>query len=517
MNKGFKFFSFLCIVLHSLTAVSQVTKFTELLPCTRAATMHGSSDYMVCNATPGGPSTLMRVTNQGAIRWAKQCAPDTFQVMKLMPDNGVLLVGTKQHAIVTLRTDSTGNVIWAKNFNLPGISNGWNYSGNNSSISGFDVAADGSFLVCAQQATASNPTCPFFVFSADPSGNLQWIRAFKSNGIGTVTAGAVRYHSPHSFTGILNVEFTNGSTRVANGIAYRSDSVNPIAWVKRLKGGTTAQGFISAGSNFVLLADSSGTNYTDNIVLLDSAFNPIRTMSFREGADGSFDNIKQTSDGGYIVSGWSISFSNTAMPQATLIKTDANLQEQWTNCYGRVSFFSSSQSRAGDVCETADKGFLVPAGKFLFKTDSLGSIGCEDSSLHLTYTYSGPYLYPSVSGSGGILSDTVTISVSSLSITSTTVSPTNSMECLITRITEYKEPFTLEITPNPCSDRVLLFYDWSEGKAELQVYSVLGKLITTRQLLGNSTELLTSEWVPGVYFLSIRKGNRSLVKKIVKQ
>ena len=88
------------------------------------------------------------------------------------------------------------------------------------------------------------------------------------------------------------------------------------------------------------------------------------------------NSVRQTSDGGYIVAGWTTSFGLAS--QVYLIKTDSNGDTIWTRTYG------DTVSEDGiDVRQTADGGYAVVGSRWIrpwtwdvyfIKTDSTGGV-----------------------------------------------------------------------------------------------------------------------------------------------
>jgi hypothetical protein len=87
------------------------------------------------------------------------------------------------------------------------------------------------------------------------------------------------------------------------------------------------------------------------------------------GDDRGFD-IEITSDGGFIIAGYSNSFSPTDEYDLYLIKTDSTGNLEWANAYG-----GTGESRGYSVVETADGGFAI--------TGRTNSYGAGDDDIYL--------------------------------------------------------------------------------------------------------------------------------------
>ena len=65
------------------------------------------------------------------------------------------------------------------------------------------------------------------------------------------------------------------------------------------------------------------------------------------------NSVQQTTDGGYIMTGSTYSFGNNG--QVYLIKTDANGNQEWAQTYGEVN----DDEIGADVKQTSDGGYII--------------------------------------------------------------------------------------------------------------------------------------------------------------
>lgn len=108
------------------------------------------------------------------------------------------------------------------------------------------------------------------------------------------------------------------------------------------------------------------------LVKTDSIGDTLWTRTFGGNLEDGGKSVQQTTDGGYIVTGWTYSFGQPGYSNIYLIKTDAMGDTLWMKTYGRATSDEYGQS----VAQTTDGGYIVGgtggSGIYLVKTDSLG-------------------------------------------------------------------------------------------------------------------------------------------------
>jgi hypothetical protein len=151
------------------------------------------------------------------------------------------------------------------------------------------------------------------------------------------------------------------------------------------------------------------------------------TITFAKTIGGSADDVAwsiiQSSDGGYVVAGWTWSFG--AGGDIYVVKLDSSGNVQWTKTIGGISY-----DRANSIIRSSDGGYAV-AGKTSSFGAGYGDMYVVKMGPHFEICYSQTITNYSVSSGGGVSSGG---SVSSPTPATSAVSPTVSFGGSVTTV-----------------------------------------------------------------------------------
>ena len=255
-----------------------------------------------------------------------------------------------------IKTDSNGNEEWNKTFGGTGVDEAYSVQ----------QTIDGGYIVAGRTSSYGAGWEDVWLIKADSNGNEEWNKTF--GGTGSDIAWSVQQTTDG---GYIVAGWTDSYGAGGRDVwLIKADSNGNEEWNKTFGGTgsdiawsvqqTTDGGYIVAG-----WTDSYGAGGRDVwLIKADSNGNEKWNKTFGgTGGDVAF-SVQQTTDGGYIVAGRTLSYG-VGGGDVWLIKADSNGNEEWNKTFG-----GTGSDWAFSVQQTTDGGYIV-AGL----TDSYGAGG----------------------------------------------------------------------------------------------------------------------------------------------
>ncbi|MFZ8825540.1 MAG: hypothetical protein ACO2OT_01695 [Candidatus Caldipriscus sp.] len=221
--------------------------------------------------------------------------------------------------------------------------------------SSIQQTSDGGYIVAGETYSFCVGWDDIFLIKTDANGNIQWVKTYG----GTSIDGAY-FVQQTSDGGYIMAGYTGSfGAGSADIILIKTDANGNIQWAKTYGGishdgayfvqQTSDGGYIMAG-----YTGSFGAGSADIILIKTDANGNIIWAKTYGGTDYDWaSSVQQTSDGGYIVAGYTGSFG-AGWEDIFLIKTDANGNIQWAKTYGGTSI-----DGAYFVQQTSDGGYIM--------------------------------------------------------------------------------------------------------------------------------------------------------------
>jgi len=265
---------------------------------------------------------------------------------------------------------------------------GWERTYGGSSLDrGESVAqtSDGGYIVAGYTDSFGAGGSDFYLVKTDVAGDTIWTRTY--GGSSGDYGWSVEQTSDG---GYIVAGYTNSfGAGLADVYLVKTDAVGDTIWTRTYGGSDYDEGYsvaqTSDGGYIVAgYTESFGAGYYDvYLVKTDSDGDTIWTRTYGGSSYDEGSSVAQTSDGGYIIAGRTGSFGAGSW-DVYLVKTDGLGDTIWTRTYG-----GSSGDYGCSVAQTSDGGYIVAGGTYSFgagesdfylvKTDSLGYTGIEEN------------------------------------------------------------------------------------------------------------------------------------------
>jgi len=266
-----------------------------------------------------------------------------------------------------IKTDASGDTIWTRTY------------GGSSSDHAYSVqqTTDGGYIVTGWTSSFGAGSSDVYLLKTDASGDTLWTRAYGGTGSDWATSVQQTTDSGYIIAGVFELDEGN-----ADFWLLKTDASGDTLWTRTYGGSemdiarsaqqTTDGGYIITGYS----RSFGAGGYDVYLVKTDTSGDTLWTRTYGGGDyDGGW-SVQQTSDGGYVIAGHSYSFG-AGGSDVYLLKTDSSGDTLWTRTYGGINddyAYSVQQTTQGGYVLAGDT-YSFGAGDvdvYLVETDSSG-------------------------------------------------------------------------------------------------------------------------------------------------
>lgn len=317
---------------------------------------------------------LVKTDSNGEVIWTKTfggSGEDWSQRVQQTSDSGYIIVGWTSSFgaggldIYLIKTDINGNLVWQRTYGGLDWERGY----------WVQQTVDGGYIISGWTESFGAGSRDMYLIKTDANGNAIWTRTF-----GGYDEDFARSCQQTADGGYIVGGWTYSFGVNGQAVYFvKTDANGNAIWSKTIDGpgDDHCNSIIQSVDGGYLLAGgttSFGAGGWDvYLIKTDATGNTVWSKTYGRYGDERMHHVKPTSDGGYIIVGFTTSFGGGY--DFYVIKTDANGDSVWTKNYGGGSYESGESAQ-----ETADGGYII--------TGQTMSYGAGDGDVYLIKTTS---------------------------------------------------------------------------------------------------------------------------------
>jgi len=296
------------------------------------------------------------------------------------PEAGFVIIGSTRpeletnYDIYVIKTQDNGDTLWTKTYG-PNIGDDQGWSIQNTS--------DGGYILAGYSNSFNAGDYDMYLIKTDINGNVIWESTY--GGTDDEKCASVLQSSDDRFIIVGSTQsFGAGGNDV---YIVKTGSHMDTSWTNTYGGTGDDRGYAvqqTSDNNYIIAGSTtsfslrSGRGDSADVYLIntDSVGNTIWTKTYGGTGDDGGNSVYQTSDGGYIITGYTNSYG-AGRSDVYLVKTNADGDTNWTRTYG-----GAGNDGGNSVYQTTDGGYIItgytyPFGVlrsdvYLIKTNSNG-------------------------------------------------------------------------------------------------------------------------------------------------
>ena len=319
--------------------------------------------------------SVIKLDSNGVIEWQRTYGGsdyDSGRSIHQTSDGGYVVTGQTQsfgagdHDLLVLKLSSIGEIEWQKTYGGPEREDFYSINQTN----------DEGYVVAGSTESDGAGDFDFWVFKLSPIGEIEWQKTYGGSNIDFLYSIHQSTDEGYIITG-LTESFSAGDSDIW---VLKLDSIGEIEWQKTYGGSeddyarsiqnTSDSGYIVAG-----ITQSFGAGLEDFWILKLNSVGAIEWQRTYGGSENDDPHlIQQTNEGGYIVSGITYSFGGGRF-DFWVLKLSSIGEIEWEKTYG-----GSENDYLNTFQRTSDEGYIIGGWSYSF------SVGANDALILKLYS-----------------------------------------------------------------------------------------------------------------------------------
>ena len=441
---------------------------------------------------------------------------DEGKSVQQSPDGGYIITGFKESVptgyfdVYLLKTDANGDTLWTRTFG----------GSDDDAGSSVDTTTDGGYIITGYTDSYGAGFGDVWLIKTDVNGDTLW----------TKTYGGTSLDWGFSVQPTTDGGYIIGGVTQSFGAGYfdawliKTDVDGDSLWTKTFGGsdldvGTSVRQTLDGGYVITGYTRPSVAGFSDLwIINTDINGDTLWTKTYGGSYDDQGNSIQQTTEGGYIIAGFTESFGS-GNGDVWLIKTDSNGDTLWTKVFVGSDYYDDAWRNS--AVQTSDGGYIITGHQgyhdvLLIKTDGSGDTlwtktfggNGNDWGASVQQTTDGGYII-----AGGTFSFGAGYSDAYLIKIAPDVTSINGISQTIINDYHLQQNY-----PNPFNPTTTISYRLpARSRVELAIYNLLGQQIRTLVNAHQNAGAYQVQWDgrndagkqvgSGIYFYQLKAGN----------
>lgn len=326
----------------------------------KASSIQQTSDggYIIAGYTEsfgsgGRDFFLVKIDSDGDTMWTRTYGGTgsdfAYSVQQTLDGGYIVAGGTSSFGAgdmdyYLVKTNSIGDTVWTRTYGGTGMDD----------FCEVQQTTDGGYIIEGCTNSFGAGSVDFYLVKTNPLGDTLWTKTY-----GRSTQDWGSSVDQTSDGGYILAGYTSFGAGSYDIYLVKTNSVGDTLWTRNIGGAgeddansieqTTDGGYIVAG-----LTDSFGAGLGDfYLVKTDSLGSPMWTRTFGGSSSDWAWSVRQTSDEGYIIAGWTDSFG-AGDGDFYIVRTNSVGDSLWTRTFGGIG-----NEWASSAQYTSDCGYII--------------------------------------------------------------------------------------------------------------------------------------------------------------